>query len=176
MTADPQATARLQYARGQDAFERGEYRQAVSHLEEAVQLAQATTPLGGEIQTWLVNAYSAVGRQQEAEALCEALSRHPDLEVRKQGKNLLYILRAPRLQRPASWMTQIPDLGAIDSRQSSFSGGSRHALPATLPRSALPAPEPEPLDPSLINRRDNGFLWVALAALVLVLAGLTWFS
>lgn len=47
MTADPQATARLQYARGQDAFERGEYRQAVSHLEEAVQLAQATTPLGG---------------------------------------------------------------------------------------------------------------------------------
>lgn len=121
-----------------------------------------------------MNAYSAVGRQQEAEALCEALSRHPDLEVRKQGKNLLYILRAPRLQRPASWMTQIPDLGAIDSRDSSFSGGSRYALPAAPPRSAPPAPESP--DPSQINRRDNGFLWVALVALGLVLAGLAWFS
>ncbi len=139
-----------------------------------MQWAQATTPLGGEIQTWLVNAYSAVGRQQEAEALCEALSRHPDLEVRKQGKNLLYILRAPRLQRPASWMTQIPDLGEIDSRQSSFSGGSRYAPATPPPRPAPPAPEP--LDPSLINRRDNGFLWVALATLALVLAGLAWFS
>jgi hypothetical protein len=39
--------ARLEYARGQEAFERGEYRQAVSYLAEAVQLAQAATPLGG---------------------------------------------------------------------------------------------------------------------------------
>jgi|LakMenE18May11ns_1017448.scaffolds.fasta_scaffold9924313_5 lipopolysaccharide biosynthesis regulator YciM len=67
MTADPMTAARLEYARGQEAFERGEYRQAVSYLAEAVQLAQAATPLGGEIQTWLVNAYSAVGHQQEAE-------------------------------------------------------------------------------------------------------------
>lgn len=176
MTADPLATARLQYARGQDAFERGEYRQAVGYFEAAVQLAQATTPLGGEIQTWLVNAYSAVGRQREAEALCEVLSRHPDLEVRKQGKNLLYILQAPRLQRPASWMTQIPDLGAIDAKESNFSGGSRYAPRPSQPRSAPPASEPAPLDPSLINQRDNGFLWLALITLGLVLAWLAWFS
>lgn len=176
MTADPLAPARLQYARGQEAFERGEYRQAVGYLEAAVQLAQATTPLGGEIQTWLVNAYSAVGRQREAEALCEVLSRHPDLEVRKQGKNLLYILQAPRLQRPASWMTQIPDLGAIDAKDSTFSGGFRAAPRPSPPRAAPPAAEPAPLDPSLINQRDNGFLWVALVGLGLVLAGLAWWS
>jgi hypothetical protein len=91
--------------------------------------------------------------------------------VRKQGNNLLYILQAPRLQRPASWMTQIPDLGAIDAKQSSFSGGSRYAPRPSQPRSAPPVPEPEPLDPALINRRDNSFLWLAL---VFLLAGLAW--
>jgi Flp pilus assembly protein TadD len=77
MTADPQATARLQYAQGQEAFERGEYRQAVSHLEEAVQWAQATTPLGGDSNLAGECLQRRRGRQQEAEALCEALSRAP---------------------------------------------------------------------------------------------------
>jgi hypothetical protein len=37
-------------------------------------------------------------------------------------------------------------------------------------------PEPEPIDPSQINTRDNGFLWVALAGVVLVLGGLWWLA
>ncbi|MGB3202670.1 MAG: tetratricopeptide repeat protein [Nodosilinea sp.] len=175
MTEDPRALAKIQYANGQAAFERGSYREAVERFEEAVQLAKATTPLGGEIQTWLVNAYSAVGRQQEAIALCQALVRHPDLETRKQGKNLLYVLQAPQLQRPTNWMTQIPDLDQLSADGAQSLGQSGYPSPksATRPRPKIEEP---PIDPSEINSKDNGFLWAALIGVALVLGGLIWLS
>jgi hypothetical protein len=37
-------------------------------------------------------------------------------------------------------------------------------------------PEPEPIFPSQINARDNGFVWVALIGVELVLGGLWWLS
>ncbi|PZV05633.1 MAG: hypothetical protein DCF32_10870 [Leptolyngbya sp.] len=176
MTEDIRDRAQTQYAYGQAAFERGSYREAVEFFEEAVKLAKATTPLGGEIQTWLVNAYSAVGRQNDAIALCQTLARHPDLETRKQGKNLLYILQAPQLQRPTNWMTEIPDLDNLSRDGAQSSGGSGYAAAAkTAPRSR-PKPEPIPLDPSQINTKDNGFLWAALVGVALVLSGLLWLS
>lgn len=176
MTEDTRDRANTQYAYGQAAFERGSYREAVEFFEEAVKLAKATTPLGGEIQTWLVNAYSAVGRQSDAIALCQALARHPDLDTRKQGKNLLYILQAPQLQRPTNWMTEIPALDNLSSDGVQNLGGSGYATAAkTVPRSR-PQPEPTPLDPSQINTKDNGFLWAALVGVALVLGGLLWLS
>ncbi len=176
MTEDPRDRAKTQYAYGQAAFERGSYREAVEFFEEAVQLAKATTPLGGEIQTWLVNAYSAVGRQNDAIALCQALARHPDLETRKQGKNLLYILQAPQLQRPSNWMTEIPDLEAISTSSNQAAGSSVYSAAAKSAPRSRPKPEPPPLDPSQINTKDNGFLWAALVGVALVLGGLFWLS
>lgn len=174
MTTDPKTLANDQYARGQAAFERGNYRQAVEHFEEGVKQAKAITPLGGEIQVWLVNAYNAVGKSQEAIALCEALTRHPDIEVRKQAKGLLYILQAPQLRRPGNWMTEIPDLATITDEGSAAGG---RVSQVTIPRRpAKPRPEPEPLDPSQINTRDNGFLWIALGAIGVMLGGLLWLS
>lgn len=174
MSADTKALAKTEYAYGQEAFERGNYRVAVGHFEKAASLAKAATPLGGEIQTWLVNAYNAVGRQADAIALCQSLARHPDLEVRKQAKNLLYILQAPQLKRPGNWMSQIPDLGAIaDDPQAA--GYTYKVPPKAAPRKR-PMPEPEPIDPSQINTRDNGFLWVALVGVALVLGGLWWLA
>ncbi|QQE65330.1 hypothetical protein GFS31_20170 [Leptolyngbya sp. BL0902] len=175
MTADSRAQAQTEYAYGQAAFEHGQYRQAVEHFEAAVGLAKAATPLGGEIQIWLVNAYNAVGRAQEAEALCETLTRHPDLEVRKQAKNLLYILQAPQLRRPGNWMSQIPDLGTLEEGDSFSGRGLATVAPRSAPKRAA-KPEPEPLDPSQINTRDNGFLWLALGFVGLVLGGLLWLS
>lgn len=176
MTTDSIEVAKQQYAYGQDAFERGNYRAAVEYFEQAVKLTKAATPLGGEIQTWLVNAYSAIERQADAVALCEKLSHHPDPEIRKQAKNLLYILRAPQLKRPSNWMSQIPDLGSIDTEGEASTAGRSYAVAprAAPPRLALA--EPEPIDPSQINRQDNGFLWAALVALVLMLGGVLWLS
>mgnify|MGYP003336620429 FL=1 len=104
--------------------------------------------------------------------LFRSLSRHPDLETRKQGKALLYILQAPKLKRPSNWMTQIPDLGNIAEDTSSLSRGSA-AAPIYPSRSQ---PQQNPVDPSQINRQDNGFLWVALTALALLLGGVLWLS
>jgi hypothetical protein len=174
MTADPKTLAKNEYAYGQDAFDRGNYRIAVGHFEKAASLAKGATPLGGEIQMWLVNAYTAVGRQADATALCEKLMRHPDTEIRRQAKNLLYILKAPQLKRPGNWMTQIPDLGAISDDPQAV-GYTYKVAPKPAPRKRL-KPEPEPLDPSQINTRDNGFLWVALVGVFLVLGSLWWLA
>jgi hypothetical protein len=98
------------------------------------------------------------------------------LETRKQGKNLLYILQAPQLQRPTNWMTEIPNLDQLSSDGAQSSGGSGYALTAKAAPRSRPKPEPSPLDPSQINSKDNGFLWVALVGVALVLGGLLWLS
>nr|WP_199305780.1 outer membrane protein assembly factor BamD [Pseudanabaena sp. FACHB-2040] len=165
--------ARVEYAYGQDAFERGRYREAVEHLEKAVAIARPTSPLGGEVQIWLVNAYFAVSRQPDAIALCDTLTRHPDYETRKQAKNLLYILQAPSLQKREDWNTKIPDLASLEGGGSN--AGTYTAPPKRAPRKKKIEDE-EPIDLSQVNTRDNLFLWIALGAIALLLGGLAWFS
>ncbi|ASC70855.1 hypothetical protein XM38_018020 [Halomicronema hongdechloris C2206] len=172
MTEETLARAKAEYAAGQQAFERGNYGRSVQYFERAVLLAKKGTPLGGEIQTWLVNAYAAADRQQDAIALCQSLSRHPDSETRKQGKRLLYILKAPRLQLRPEWKTEIPDLANLDEgtqvMASRYSQGPR--------RPPTPAEPPPPIDPSQINRQDNRFLWMALGLVGGLLAAAAWWS
>jgi hypothetical protein len=162
----------IEYQAGKVAFEGGEYRASVKHLEAACALMSRNSRLGGEAQMWLVTAYEAAGQKLEAIALCQQLSRHPDTETRKEGKRLLYILQAPELKRPAEWMTQIPDLGAItesspeDRRGSQSASGSKRDRKDKL--------EPEPIDLSQVNTKDNQFIWVALIALILTVGGLIW--
>ncbi len=119
---------------------------------------------------WLVTAYEAAGQTSEAIALCEQLTRHPNLETSKQGKSLLYILKAPQLKRPEEWMTKIPDLGAIaesDPKDRRGTNPTRNRNTNELP---------EPIDPSQINTKDNQFIWVALITLSLLVGGLIWFG
>lgn len=161
--------AKAQYELGKRAFEGGEYRQSVEALEQAVALANPNSPLGGEMQTWLVTAYQAAGRLTEAIELCEQLGQHPDLKTRQQGKRLLYILQAPQLKTRPEWLTQIPDLSTLNTE------GERpqSKYVSTTPK---PAPAPEPLDRSQVNLEDNRFIWVALALILLLGGGLLWFS
>ncbi len=119
---------------------------------------------------WLVTAYEAAGQTSEAIALCEQLTRHPDLETSKQGKSLLYILKAPQLKRPEEWMTKIPDLGTIAESDPKDRRGTNPT------RKRNPNELPEPIDPSQINTKDNQFIWVALIALSLLVGGLIWFG
>jgi tetratricopeptide (TPR) repeat protein len=168
--------AQLEFQTGQLAFERGQYRAAIEALNQAVALANANTPLGGEIQLWLVNAYAAVGQQQDAIATCQKLARHPDLDIRKQSKRLVYILQAPKLKTKAEWLTQIPDLKDLDGRGDAFLGDSRFSQPSQKPRRPKPRPEPEPINLSQVETKDNQFVWIALIGSVLLLGGLWWFS
>lgn len=174
MTTENLEQAKSQYQTGKAAFERGEYRQSVQNLEKAVSLSARSTRLGGEMQIWLVTAYEAAGQRSEAIDLCEQLTRHPDLATRKQGKRLLYILQAPRLKTRPEWLTEIPDLANLEDDDRN----TRGAYQTTKSRPARPRPqlEPEPIDLTQVNTKENQFIWVALVAIVLTLGSLIWWS
>jgi len=175
VSSDQLDTARADYQAGRSAFERGEYRKSVQYLESANALVTPTSKLGGEVQIWLVTAYEAMGQRSDALALCREVSRHPDLQTRKQGRRLLYILEAPRLTTRPEWLTQIPDLTALGDRNASDRrGATTTAAPLKIPEKPAFQLE-DTVDPSKVNTQDNRFIWVALGAVGLVLGGLVWF-
>jgi tetratricopeptide (TPR) repeat protein len=164
--------ARSRYQEGKRAFERGQYRQAVEALEASVDLTERASRFGGEVQIWLATAYEAAGQQQNAIALCEQLSRHPDMYTRKQGSRLLYILKAPKLRIHPEWVTQIPDLQDLAEGESRIP-----TVPVVEKKSRRKKSEPEdlpPIDWSQINTSDNQFIWVALGAIALLCGWLFW--
>lgn len=173
MSSQSQEIVNTEYKAGLAAFERGQYRQAVQHLEKASALANRNSRLGGEVQLWLVSAYDAAGQRQEAIALGELLKRHPHHEINKQGRRLLYILQAPQLQRPAEWMTQIPDLGTISDNESQIKLRVKNDSKKPSP---LPEPTREIEDLSKMNTEDNRFTLVASIAIALTLGALIWWS
>lgn len=164
--------AKARYQNGKIAFENGQYREAVEQLEKASSLLTRHSRLGGEVQIWLVTAYEAAERPEDALALCEQLKRHPHLEISKQAKELHYILKAPKLQRPKEWMTEIPDLGAVPDNETKI------RLSVNNPKSSqrqMP-PEPEFVDLTQVNTKDNRFIWMALIVIGLTLCSLVWLS
>ncbi|MGC9503028.1 hypothetical protein [Baaleninema sp.] len=171
-TPDRTDLARIRYETAKDLFERGQYRDAVTLLDQACALVDRGTPLGGEIQIWLVTAYQAVGDLKAATRLCRKLSRHPHITTRQQSRRLLAILEAPRLAMRPEWNVNIPDLSSLEESTASDRKGSNRPLK----RKPRPLPPPKPIDPSEINTQDNRFVWVALLASLAILSSLLWLA
>lgn len=171
VSAESIELARTRYQTGKTAFENGQYREAVENLEKASALLSRNSRLGGEVEIWLVTAYEAAGRTEDAIALCQKLQRHPYSETSKQARHLLYILQAPKLVRPSEWMTEIPDLGALPNNESKI-------RVTTKPQKSQPkkSAEPEYVDLSQVNTSDNRFIWVAIIAVGLTISYLVWLS
>ncbi len=147
------------YALGQAAFERGQYREAITYFEEALGLTSEASAVGGKVQIWLVTAYEAAGRTQEAITLCRQLRAHGNYETRQQSKQLLYILEAPKLQLKAEWLTQIPEIRETDSISPTLQRASGQ-VGASSPTKAQSGIEPmEPIDP----KESRGFIAVGLS-------------
>ena len=163
--------ARAEMVSAQALFERGRYKQAIARFQAALAEANPMTALGGEVQIWLVNAYTAAGQQHEAVTLCRKLITHPDLETQRQSKRLLYILEAPELERKPEWTTQIPDLANLEEDAQLVI-----AQKPKRPRKRKPKPEPEPLPLSEVNTGDNQFLWLALILVLVTFGSLVWLS
>jgi tetratricopeptide (TPR) repeat protein len=159
---------------GQIAFERGEYRQAVSYLLAAIAQVQPNTKIGGEVQVWLATAYEATGQITEAKALCQKLSGHPNLDTRQASKRMLYIMQAPELVRREEWMIEIPDLSHLEDAEG-------NAPVNNMPTLSLPAKVRSideiyaPIDLTQVNTKDNGFIPIALIVTICTLVGL-WFA
>lgn len=172
MTTESLELARSRYQMGTTAFENGQYREAVENLEKASALLGKNTRFAGEVEIWLVNAYEAAGRSEEAINLCQQLVRHPHYEIRQQAKRLVYILKAPKLNRPQEWMTEIPDFGIVADNKSKIVVNSQTKKSQSQPKSV----EPEYIDLSTVNTKDNRFVWVALIAVCLTISYLVWLS
>lgn len=173
MTSESLEIVKTEYEAGKAAFERGQYRQSVQHLEKASSLVTRNSRFGGEVQMWLVTAYEAADQRKEAIALCQQLTNHPSWETRKQSRRLLYILEAPQLSRRPEWLTQIPDMAAINDNEAKTRLGTAATTVKSSPR---PRPQPEPVDLSQVNTKDNLFVWFALVAGILIVGGLIWLS
>jgi tetratricopeptide (TPR) repeat protein len=169
MNTEQQEQFRAAYREGKHALESGKYRRSIEYLETAIKLVPINSKLGGEVKIWLVTAYQAAGLSEQAIALCQQLLTHPYSEVRQQAKELLYIMQAPELKRPREWMSEIPDLSKIGEGDGSYF--SSKGKIGDKPKKKY---TPTSLDLSQINTKDNRFIWVALAALILILGSLIW--
>ncbi|MDY6901024.1 MAG: hypothetical protein SWZ49_23525 [Cyanobacteriota bacterium] len=171
MSSESLEIAKQRYRNGKAAFENGRYLKAVEELKKACALLERNSRLGGEVQIWLATAYEAAGQNQEAIDLCEQLKRHPYPETSKEAKRLQYILKAPKLERPKEWMTEIPDLGALSDE-------SKIRLAASPKKSSTTkeADEMEFIDLSQVNTQDNRFIWLTLVVIAMTLASLIWLS
>ncbi len=173
MAEEPLDTVQIAYQAGQFAFEQGRYRESVQYLEQARQAVEPNSGLGGEIQIWLVTAYEASGKRQEAIALCKQLTRHPNLVARQQARRLLEVLEAPKLYIDPEGFVKIPDLADLDVQGNSRSQNDSVATVRSIPKSQI---SPVVNNWDGINTKDNQFLWIALIIVLLVSGGLIWFS
>ncbi len=161
----------IDYQSGQTAFERGDYRQAVSYFLSAIDRVPPNTKIGGEIQIWLAMAYEAAGQLSAARALCLRLANHPSLDTRQASKRMLYIMNAPELVRPDAWLTKIPDLSHLEDLEGKAGGTSSPSQP--LPKTEKTLEERyAPVDLSQVNTKDNHFIAIALAFTIVGLFGL----
>ncbi len=171
MSSESLEIARQRYRNGKAAFENGKYRQAVEELNKACALLERNSRLGGEVQIWLATAYEAAGQNQEAIELCELLKRHPYPETSKDAKRLQYIFKAPKLERPKEWMTEIPDLGTLSDKSK-----IRSAASPKKSSTVKEVEEMEFIDLTQVNTQDNRFIWLALFVIAVTLGSLFWLS
>ncbi len=152
------------YQEGVSNFEGGNYQQAIAMLERARALAVLETTLGGEILIWLANAYDAVGKTEEAIAICRGLKKHSVNTVRKSARYMLGILTAPQLSKLEGVFSEVPILQSPDTYQSKPVARSK----------SLSDTEKKPFREVSLEKQNtesnNNFLWVAIAIFLALLA------
>lgn len=165
MTID-QESFQQKYQAGKQALERGQYRQSIEYLEIAKELVPANSRRGGETQVWLVTAYQAANQIEQAIALAQELITHPDLQTREQAQRILYIMKAPKLERPKEWMSEIPDLAKTDQ------GVSRYVAAPKKSASQIESIELQYSESKPTEIKDNGFIWFGVILITLIFGGL----
>ena len=144
--SQPTRTVKEWFAYGKTALEQGFYPDAIVAFQRALSQGYPDSHLGGEIQIWLATAYEAAGQNQAARDLCRQLKVHPDVRIRKQSADILYIWEAPLLKTPPDWIVQIPDLSQVedDPIPSAGAGLSRKTVQPKVPiEEEIPAETPE---------------------------------
>ena len=156
MAEDP-----LQPARS--AISRGDYGACLRLLEPLATDHPAASGLGGQLRLLMVTALLGQGNDNAAKACCRTLQASLDPEIRSQARDLLLILDAPPLRRPANWSLTMPVLAGADGLE----GPARTTALARRRPAAPPPPPPPPVGPT---RAPLGFAVVVITVLLLLTA------
>ncbi|HJN33170.1 MAG TPA: hypothetical protein QF700_03550, partial [Prochlorococcus sp.] len=97
-------------AEAEAALSRGDYGQSLALLEPMAASYPLPHAEGARIRMLMVTAWMGQGDERKALATCRLLTRCKDLELRQNAKQLLIVLEAPSLQRPANWSIRLPSL------------------------------------------------------------------
>lgn len=170
MTIDNRQKFQLKYQAGKEALERGQYRLSIANLEAAKELTAPGSRQGGEAKIWLVTAYQAANKIDEAIALAQELLTHPDGEIRTSAQRILYIIKAPKLVRPKEWMSEIPDLSISEP------GTSQYVRAKKKTSNSSSSPIVEERDLSVVETQDNQFIWFAFLLVLLIIGSLWWLN
>ncbi|WP_191964849.1 DUF3153 domain-containing protein [Synechococcus sp. RSCCF101] len=141
------------------AIERGDYGQALRALEVLADGHPVSGMEGTQVRLLMSTALMGLGRNAEALAQVRLIARCGDRRLRARARELVAILEAPTLERPAAWSMSLPDLAGVGSLEGS--GGA-------VRRRRRPAPPPPPPPPVGATRLPVGFA-VLVAALLLAL-------
>ena len=146
-------------AAAERALERGDYGLCLRLLEPLAEASPITEPEGAAIRMVMVTAWMGQGDERKAISTCRLLTRCKDPELRNRARQLLSVLEAPSLERPARWSMQLPTLD-MAPRMGKGSPTSRRRRQPTPPPPPPTGPTPAP---------SAGFAVLVLA----VLLGLT---
>jgi outer membrane protein assembly factor BamD (BamD/ComL family) len=169
VTVDNQEQFQQKYQAGKQAMEMGQYRQSIDNLEAAKALVSPNSRRGGEAQIWLVTAYQAANQIDQAIALAQELITHPDTQTREQAQRILYIMKAPKLERPKEWMSEIPDLAQAEQGASRYVTAKKQSATPSEIKLEYSAATPT-------ETKDNQFVWFALGLIILIIGSLVWLN
>jgi tetratricopeptide (TPR) repeat protein len=169
VTVDNQEQFQQKYQAGKQAMETGQYRLSIDNLEAAKALVSRNSRRGGEAQIWLVTAYQAANQIDQAIALAQELITHPDPQTREQAQRILYIMKAPKLERPKEWMSEIPDLAQAEQGASRYVGSKKKSATPSEIKLEYSAVTPT-------ETKDNQFIWFALGLIILIIGSLVWLN
>ena len=147
---------------GKKALEQGFYQDAIVAFQTALNQGYPESYVGGEIQIWLATAYEAKGENKAARDVCRQLKTHPDVRIRKQSADILYIWEAPVLSTRPDWIVEIPDLTQVEDNPIPTPGAGLTRKKDKPKASPL---EPDSTEPP-VSATDNQFTIVATLVLV----------
>ncbi|MGB2926061.1 MAG: tetratricopeptide repeat protein [Limnothrix sp.] len=157
-------TTQILFEQGKDAFLQGEYRISIDYFQQTIANLPKISREGSEVRMWLVSAYQANNNMEEAIALCRELASSSSSSIGEKAKQQLYILEAPKLERPKEWITQIPSMDDFDAARSVYVAGK-----SSEQKKELSIEDFEDL--SQIETQDNQFVLIALGLGILALIG-----
>ena len=146
-------------AAAERALERGDYGLCLRLLQPLAEASPITDPEGAAIRMVMVTAWMGQGDERKAISTCRLLTRCKDPDLRNRARQLLSVLEAPSLERPARWSMQLPTLDMAPRVGKGSPSSRRRRQPAP--------PPPPPTGPT--PAPSAGFAVLVLA----VLLGLT---